>query len=168
MSTTISSIAASASTYQADSKAVSEKKPAESANTPGSAASFSQGSDTFVAATHANDSFTPAAFTSGFYSVGSAASFTQGTDTFVAAKLSSGFYSVGSAASFTQGVDSFTAATHAADSFTAASLLSGFYTAGSAASLSYTSRSIPNITSVGSLPSLSISSVAVVNDISKV
>ena len=38
MSTTISSIAASASTYQADSKAVSEKKPAESANTPGSAA----------------------------------------------------------------------------------------------------------------------------------
>ncbi len=38
MSTTISSIAASASTYQTDSKAVSEKKPAESANTPGAAA----------------------------------------------------------------------------------------------------------------------------------
>ncbi len=37
MSTTISSIAGSASTYQVDSKAVSEKKPAESANTPSAA-----------------------------------------------------------------------------------------------------------------------------------
>lgn len=75
--------------------------------TAGTAASFTQGTDSFTAATHA-------------------------ADTFTAAKLNNGFYTAGTAASFTQGTDSFTAATHAADSFTAAKLNSGFYTAGTA------------------------------------
>lgn len=51
------------------------------------------------------------------------------------------------------GWDAGTLPTHANDSFTAASLQSGFYTAGTAASLSYTAKSIPNI---------SVSSVTVV------
>ena len=51
----------------------------------GTAASFTQGSDSFTAATHANDSFTAASLASGFYSAGSAASFTQGEDTFTPA-----------------------------------------------------------------------------------
>ena len=60
--------------------------------------------------TPGTDSFTAAAFQTGFYSVGSATtpavinttkfsggSFTQGSDTFTAAKLNSGFYTAGSA-----------------------------------------------------------------------
>ena len=109
--------------------------------TSGVAASFTQGTDSFTAATHAADSFT-------------------------AASLASGFYTAGTSASFTQGTDSFTAATHSADSFTAASLNSGFYTAGSSASLAYTSRSIPNVTSAGTVPSLTITSTTVVTGIS--
>lgn len=84
---------------------------------------------------------------------GTSAAFTQGTF---------------SGGSFTQGNDSFTAATHAADSFTAASLQTGFYTAGTAASLSYTAREIPNVTSAGTLPTLSLTSTTVVTNISKV
>lgn len=57
---------------------------------------------------------------------------THAADSFTAAAFQSGFYTAGTAASFTQGTDSFTAATHAADSFTAASLGTGFYTAGTA------------------------------------
>lgn len=111
--------------------------------TAGTAATFTQGTDSFTAATHAADSFTPAA-------------------------ISSGFATAGTAASFTQGNDSFTAATHAADSFTPAAISTGFYTAGSAASLSYTSRTIPNLTSVGTLPTLSVTSTTVVIGMSKV
>lgn len=102
---------------------------------------FTQGIDQFTAATHGNDSFTPASLASGFYTAGTAASFTQGTDVYVKP-------------------------THASDSFTAASLASGFVTAGTAASLSYTPKSIPNVTSVGTAPSLTISPTTVVNDIS--
>ena len=106
-----------------------------------SGGNFTQGSDSFTAATHAADSFTPASLSSGFYTAGTAASFTQGTDTYVKP-------------------------THANDSFTPASLASGFYTAGSAASLSYTPKSIPNVTSAGTAPSLTVTSTTVVNDIS--
>lgn len=95
--------------------------------------SFSQGADSFTAATHNADSFTPASFGNGAYTQGTAASFSQGSD-----------------------------------QFSAASLASGFYSAGSAASLTYASRSIPNVTSVGSTPSLTVTSSTVVNDISNV
>ena len=110
--------------------------------TAGTSASFTQGTDSFTSATHANDSFTAASLTTGFYTAGTSASFTQGTD-------------------------SFTAATHSADSFTPASLATGFYTAGTAASLSYTSRSIPNVTSAGTLPSLTTGTQTVVIGLSK-
>ena len=110
--------------------------------TAGTSASFTQGTDSFTAATHAADSFT-------------------------SASLNTGFYTSGTSASFTQGTDSFTAATHAADSFTSATLASGFYSAGTAASLSYTSRSIPNVTSAGTLPSLTTGTQTVVIGLSK-
>lgn len=105
-----------------------------------SGGSFTQGVDNFTAATHGNDSFT-------------------------AASISNGFYTAGTAASFTQGSDSYTAATHGNDSFTAASLSSGFYTAGSPAVLDYTSKSIPNVTNVGTTPSLTITDTTVVTNL---
>lgn len=135
----------------------------------------------FTAPTHASDSFTAPSLGSGFYSAGTAATFSQGTDSFTAAthgndsftaaSLNAGFYTAGTAATFTQGTDSFTAATHGNDSFTPASLSTGFYTAGtkgSSASLSYTAKSIPNVTGVGTAPSLTVSSTTVVNDITTV
>lgn len=124
--------------------------------------------------------FSGGSFTRGTFSGGS---FTQGTDTFTSNTPTAISYSTsgtgtlaspgtlivsvtnGTAASFVQGTDSFTAATHANDTFTAAALNSGFYSAGVAASLSYTSRSIPNVTNVGAAPSLTVTSTTVVNDI---
>ena len=160
--------------------------------TVGTAASFTQGTDSFTAASHGVDSFSAAtltpslgandatvsnpttlsitfsggSFTSGVFSGGS---FTQGTDTFTANTPTAINTSKFNGGSFTQGTDIFTAATHAADSFTPASMSSGFYTAGStgsAASLSYTARSVPNVTSVGTAPSLTVTNTTVVNGIS--
>lgn len=102
--------------------------------------SFTQGVDSFTPATHSSDSFTPASLASGFYTAGTAASFTQGTDVYVKP-------------------------THASDSFTPASIASGFVTAGTSAALSYTPKSIPNITNVGTAPSLTITPTTVVNNI---
>lgn len=129
--------------------------------------SFTQGTDSFTAASHGNDTFTAASLATGFYTAGSAASWSVlSNPTFTPASLATGFYTAGTSASFTQGTDSFTAATHANDTFVPASLSSGFYTAGSAASLSYTSRSIPNLTSIGTAPSLTITSTEVINGLS--
>ena len=144
-----------------------------------SGGSFTQGSDSFSAATlvpsldsssatASNPTTLTISFTGGSFTQGTD-SFTaasHGNDTFTAASLATGFYTAGTSASFTQGTDSFTSATHANDTFVPASLSSGFYTAGSAASLSYTSRSIPNLTSVGTAPSLTITSTAVINGLS--
>ena len=113
--------------------------------------SFTQGTDSFTAATHGNDSFTAATLTmSGGGSTASAAS-----------TLTVSF----SGGSFTQGTFNGGSFTQGTDSHTAASLSSGFYTAGTAASLSYNSKSIPNVTSVGTAPSLTVTSTTVVNDI---
>ena len=96
-------------------------------------------------------------------------SFTQGTDLFKEATLNASLGSDTATASnpttltFSFSGGSFT---QGSDSHTAASLASGFYTAGSAASLSYTAKSIPNVTSAGTAPSLTITSTEVVNDLS--
>lgn len=96
----------------------------------------------------------------------SGGSFTQGSDSFTAATLtmSGGGTTVSTASTLTVSFSggSFTQGT---DSHTAASLSSGFYTAGTAASLSYDSKSIPNVTSVGTAPSLTVTSTTVVNGI---
>ena len=113
--------------------------------------SFTQGTDSFTAATHGNDSFTAAALTmSG-----------GGTTVSAASTLTVSF----SGGSFTQGTFNGGSFTQGTDSHTAASLSNGFYTAGTAASLSYNSKSVPNITSVGTVPSLTVTSTTVVNDI---
>lgn len=111
-------------------------------------------------------SFTRGAFSGGSFTQGSD-SFTKNTPTAVSFVIpdntslaSPGTLNIsvtaGTQASFTQGTDSFTAATHGNDSFTAATLNTGFYSAGTAANLSYSSKSIPNVTNVGSAPSLTI------------
>ena len=93
-------------------------------------------------------------------------SFTQGTDSFTAATLTmSGGGSTASAASTLTISFSGGSFTQGTDSHTAASLSSGFYTAGTAASLSYDSKSIPNVTSVGTAPSLTVTSTTVVDSI---
>lgn len=96
----------------------------------------------------------------------SGGSFTQGSDSFTAATLtmSGGGTTVSAASTLTVSFSggSFTQGT---DSHTAASLSSGFYTAGTAASLSYDSKSIPNVTSVGTTPSLTVTSTTVVDSI---
>lgn len=155
----------------------------------GIAASFSQGSDTFTKPTHGSDSFTPASLTSnlgsnsatasnpttltlsfsgGSYTQGTftQGSFSQGTDSFTANTPTAIDTSKFSGGSFTQGAFTQGSFTQGSDSFTSASLASGFYSAGSAASLSYTAKSIPNVTNVGSAPSLTVTSTTVVNDIS--
>ena len=93
--------------------------------TAGTAASFTQGTDSFTPATHGNDSHTHTAAT-------------HAADTFTAAKLNSGFYTAGTKATFTQGTDSFSPATHGADSHTHTAPTLG------------TAFTIPNVTSVGS------------------
>lgn len=116
--------------------------------------------------------FSGGSFTKGAFSGGS---FTQGAFTAGSLSMSGGGTAASSASTLTitftapsHASDSFTAATHANDSFTAASILSGFYTAGSAASLSYSAKTIPNLTSVGTAPSLTVTSTTVVTDITKV
>lgn len=112
--------------------------------TGGSAASFTQGEDSFTA----NVPTTPAVintakFSGGSYTRGSfnGGSFTQGTDSYTQGTLANWTGTVSNevltigwvaptASTFVQGTDSFTAATHGNDSFTAAALQSGFYTAG--------------------------------------
>ena len=96
----------------------------------------------------------------------SGGSFTQGSDSFTAATLTmSGGGTTASAASTLTVSFSGGSFTQGTDSHTAASLSSGFYTAGTAASLSYDSKSIPNVTSVGTAPSLTVTSTTVVNSI---
>ena len=146
------------------------------ANTPTviNTAKFSGGSftrGTFTANTPTSVTYTVSGGTTSaspgtlILSVTEGTAATHSADSFTAASLQSGFYTAGTAASFTQGTDSFTAATHAADSFTAASFSSGFYTAGTAASLSYTAKNIPNVTSAGTLPSLTIANNTLISNV---
>lgn len=90
--------------------------------TAGSAASYTQGTDSYEfnagAYTAPTLSYTAPSLGAGFYVAGKAASYTQGEDsynfnagaaTLNKAAFQSGFYTEGSAASFVQGTDSFTA-----------------------------------------------------------
>ena len=97
-----------------------------------SGGSFTQGTDSFTAATHGADSFTAATMTSTAGSTStSVTNPTTLTISFSGGSFSSGAFSGGS---FTQGTDSHTAA----------SLSSGFYSAGTAPSLTVTSTTVMN------------------------
>lgn len=143
--------------------------------TPGTAASYTQGAFNGGAFVQGEDQFAPntpttidtTKFNSGSFTQGvdSFTPATHGNDNFTPASLSSGFYTAGTAASFVQGEDVYTAPTHASDRFTPASIGDKFYSVGSAASLNYKTKSIPNLTNVGTAPSLTITPTTVVNNI---
>ena len=90
--------------------------------------------------------------------------FTANTPTSVTYTVSGGTTSA-SPGTLILSVTAGTAASHSADSFTSASLASGFYTVGVAASLSYTAKTIPNVTSAGTLPSLTIANNTLISNV---
>lgn len=124
----------------------------------GSVATFTQGTDSFTAATHGDDDFTPAAIQSGFFDEGSlpsytAPTFTANTPTVIdVSKFNAGAFPTVTDSTWAFAVDNGTLSITGSNSNhsggTLPSLESGFYTAGQAASLtggSWDAGSLPSI-----------------------